>query len=258
MTYSSPSRTAVVDTWDESEPKLGSVIAIEAHSLPNRSSCSSLATDAIAASPRPWRGIDSTIATSPQQASMIDSTEDMLVPLRFPGPSFPESRRTPRAPVPPSPPSFIPSIRAASMSSSFIDSPWGASMASYLREIGRKISVDTWWAWLTSIANFFGTSRLIAISSWPPSAPRRDWPHAFRSPTAGARCGARSCQHHPFHHTGRSQIAVPPLDRVLLDVAVPTEQLDAVAADLHAVLGGEPTGEGDLARERTALFGPRR
>ena len=40
MTYSSPSSTAVVDTAAESEPKLGSVIAIAAQtSLPSRSSC---------------------------------------------------------------------------------------------------------------------------------------------------------------------------------------------------------------------------
>ena len=33
-THSSPSRTAVVVTAAESEPKLGSVMAIEAHTLP--------------------------------------------------------------------------------------------------------------------------------------------------------------------------------------------------------------------------------
>ena len=110
----------MVDTAAESDPKPGSVIAIDAHSLPKRASCSSSATEAIAASPRPWRGIESTIATSPQHASMIESTDDMLVPLRLPFFSSSDvSRRTPRAPVPPSPPSFMPSMTDASMSSSF-------------------------------------------------------------------------------------------------------------------------------------------
>src|SRR5574340_1512801 len=47
ITYSSPSRVAVVDTAAESEPKLGSVIAIAAHTLPSRLSCSSVATPEI-------------------------------------------------------------------------------------------------------------------------------------------------------------------------------------------------------------------
>ena len=54
MTYSSPSSLAVVDTAAESEPKPGSVMAIAAHTLPSRSSCSSVATPEIAALPRPW------------------------------------------------------------------------------------------------------------------------------------------------------------------------------------------------------------
>ncbi len=53
MTYSSPSRVAVVDTAAESEPKLGSVIAIAAQTPENFSSCSGVATAEIAALPRP-------------------------------------------------------------------------------------------------------------------------------------------------------------------------------------------------------------
>ena len=53
MTYSSPSSVAVVLTAAESEPKLGSVIAIDAQTSLNFSSCSGLATAAIAAFPRP-------------------------------------------------------------------------------------------------------------------------------------------------------------------------------------------------------------
>ena len=54
ITYSSPSRVAVVDTAAESDPKPGSVMAIAAHTLPRRCSCSSLATAEIAALPSPW------------------------------------------------------------------------------------------------------------------------------------------------------------------------------------------------------------
>ena len=81
MTYSSPSSTAVVDTAAESEPKPGSVMAIAAHTLPSRSSCSSVATPEIAALPRPWHGTDSISATSPQLISITLSTADMLPPL---------------------------------------------------------------------------------------------------------------------------------------------------------------------------------
>ena len=46
---------------------------------------------------------------------------------------------------------------------------YSCSAWSYLREIGRKISVDTWCAWLTSMPNFFGISRLIAHTNTTPS-----------------------------------------------------------------------------------------
>ena len=54
ITYSSPSTLAVVETAAESDPKLGSVIAIAAQTFPSRASCSSVATPEIAALPRPW------------------------------------------------------------------------------------------------------------------------------------------------------------------------------------------------------------
>jgi len=82
ITYSSPSSTAVVDTAAESEPNPGSVMAIAAHtSLPRRSSCSGVATEEMAALPRPWRGTDSSSATSPQLISRAFSNADMLAPL---------------------------------------------------------------------------------------------------------------------------------------------------------------------------------
>src|SRR5690606_31684910 len=74
MTYSSPSRTAVVEMAAESEPKDGSVIAIDAQVPLNRSSCSSLATEAIAELPRPWRGIESSRPVSPQHISATEVT----------------------------------------------------------------------------------------------------------------------------------------------------------------------------------------
>src|SRR5690242_13956994 len=60
-----------------------------------------------------------------------------------------------------------------------------------------------------------------------------------------------------FHQADGSQIAIPPLHRVLLDEAVTTEQLDAVGADLHAVLRRQSAGQRDLAREVEALLGAR-
>ena len=110
-----------------SEPVSGSVIAIEAHSRPNRSCCSASPTDAIAELPSPWRGSESSRPTSPQHISAMDITEARLVPLRTP-PSPPaassrsspdSSRRTPEAPAPElAPDSESPSIMAASRSSS--------------------------------------------------------------------------------------------------------------------------------------------
>src|SRR5690554_8139514 len=72
----------------ESEPVSGSVMAIAAHLLPNRFSCSSLATAAIAALPKPWRGKVKDKPTSPQQSSCKLNTVDMLVPLIMPSPVF--------------------------------------------------------------------------------------------------------------------------------------------------------------------------
>ena len=104
----------------ESEPASGSVIAIAAHLPPYCSSCASVATEAIAELPSPWRGIESSRPTSPQQSSMMPSTVERLEPLRFSPSASEASRRTPAAPAPPmSEPSFMPSISEASMSSSF-------------------------------------------------------------------------------------------------------------------------------------------
>src|SRR6202012_1386081 len=58
-----------------------------------------------------------------------------------------------------------------------------------------------------------------------------------------------------LHHARGPEVPVPALDRVLLDEAVATEQLDAVGADLHPLLGAEPAGDGRLAGEVLALVG---
>ena len=61
-----------------------------------------------------------------------------------------------------------------------------------------------------------------------------------------------------FHQADRSQVAIPAFDRVLLDVPVAAEQLHAVAADLHAVLGAQLPGQRRLAGEGSALLGAAR
>jgi hypothetical protein len=102
----------------ESEPHDGSVIAIAAHSPENFLSCSSVATEPIAALPRPWRGIDSSRPTSPQHISIVPRTTFRLAPLRLPFSFSSLDRRTPAAPAPPSPEELSPSRSAANMSSS--------------------------------------------------------------------------------------------------------------------------------------------
>src|SRR3954468_24071310 len=182
--------------FPESEPVLGSVIAIAAQVPANRSSCSSLATEAIAELPSPWRGIDSSRPTSPQHISMMESTEARLAPFRLPffSSGF-SSRRTPAAPAPPvAPDSEMPSIIAASMSSSL---GYSCSASSYLREIGRSMFIATWWAWSTSGRIFLGVSRLIMVDS-----PNRQGPQA------------PSDQDCSFHQADGSQVAVPPLHGV--------------------------------------------
>jgi hypothetical protein len=117
-TYSSPSGTAVVRIAAESEPASGSVIAIAAQRPANLARCSSSATAAIAELPRPWRGIESSRPTSPRESSITPIAVAMAVPLRLPS-AEPFARLTPAAPAPVPMPSSIPSISAASMSSSF-------------------------------------------------------------------------------------------------------------------------------------------
>ena len=105
----------------ESEPVLGSVMAIAAHVPAYRSCCSGVATDAMAELPRPWRGMESNSPVSPQHISAMDRAEARLAPLRTPPESSSaSSRRTPDAPAPSADPdSESPSIMAASRSSSW-------------------------------------------------------------------------------------------------------------------------------------------
>ncbi len=121
MTYSSPSSRAVVEMLAESDPVLGSVMAIAAHVPAYRSCCSGVATEAMAELPRPWRGMESSRPVSPQHISATDMTDARLAPLRTPpvASGSRSSRRTPAAPAPSAEPdSERPSIIAASMSSS--------------------------------------------------------------------------------------------------------------------------------------------
>src|SRR5690348_4644553 len=155
----------------ESDPVSGSVMAIAAHFPLYRASCSSDATDAIAALPRPWRGIDNSRPASPQHISIVPRTRD-----RFAVDALPDERRTPPAPAPP-PDALRPSRRDASVSNSlgYVCSAW-----SYLRELGRRNAIAAWRAWSTRVVSFRGTSRLITPAPRLPSRP----PHAGRGTTA--------------------------------------------------------------------------
>ena len=149
-TYSSPSSSAVVRIAAESEPASGSVIAIAAHLPPKRSSCSSLATDGD-------RGVAEALARHRQQqadvapAHLHDAEHGRRGWCRCGCRSLVvaslASRRTPAGAgaAELAAARSCPSISAASMSSSF---GYACSAWSYLREIGRSISVATWWAWL--------------------------------------------------------------------------------------------------------------
>ena len=55
----------------------------------------------------------------------------------------------------------------------------------------------------------------------------------------------------------RAQIAVPAFDGVFLGEAMTSEQLNAVEADLHALVGGNSLGQCGLSRKGQALFGAR-
>src|SRR5690349_23426889 len=109
--------------------------------------------------------------------------------------------------------------------------------------------IATWCAWPISGRNFFGVSRLIIERG----------PLGGVSGVSGARAAGSSVgcsdEHPTFHEPDGPEVAVPPLDRVLLDEAVSAEQLHAVVADLHAPLGAQPAGQRHLAGERLALGG---
>ena len=120
------SSLAVVRIAAESEPASGSVMAIAAHLPPKRSSCSSLATAAIAAWPRPWRGMASSRPTSPQHISIRPTRLAMLVPLRFPPSPLRVADDEPLVPTAPAPAPLRPppSLRP-SMARRACRAPWG-------------------------------------------------------------------------------------------------------------------------------------
>src|SRR5207302_6753557 len=119
-------------------------------------------------------------------------------------------RRTPAAPAPLSPEEFSPSSTAANMSNS---DGYACSARSYFREMGRSTCIAACRAWLISAPACFGGSRLIIRSL--------------------------SEQDDAFEHTDGAQVAVPALDRMLLDEAVPAEQLHARVADPHSLVRGQ-------------------
>src|SRR5262245_40700398 len=202
----------------ESEPASGSVIAIAAQRPLKRRRCSSFATAAIAALPRPWRGIVSARPTSPQHSSVSPSTVDMFVPLRTPPPWALRSCLSFAAPAPPPrSPSFMPSITDASMSSS---TGYSCSARSYLREMGRNTSVATNRACSTSAESLRGISS--CMCSLPPLGATAVVIFALN-------------QHAAFHRGERHQVAIPALHGVVFDETMPAEQLHAIGADFHAL-----------------------
>src|SRR5699024_8012677 len=81
------------------------------------------------------------------------------------------------------------------------------------------------------------------------------WFVVLRSGWWGGDDGSWSQDHHSLCHADGTEVAVPALDGVVLGEAVATEELDAVEADLHALLGGELAGERGLPGEGHALLG---
>src|SRR5699024_9823372 len=81
------------------------------------------------------------------------------------------------------------------------------------------------------------------------------WFVVLRSGWWGGDDGSWSQDHHSLCHADGTEVAVPALDGVVLGEAVATEELDAVEADLHALLGGALAGERGLPGEGHALLG---
>ena len=104
---------------------------------------------------------------------------------------------------------------------------YSCSARSYLREIGRSMFIATWWAWPGQRPELL---RVVQVDG-----------HQTSTAPSMTPIGP--------------EVAVPPLHRVLLDEAVATEQLDAVEADLHALVGAGLAGQRDLLGEVLARGG---
>src|SRR5690606_40021664 len=122
----------------------------------------------------------------------------MLVPLRTPA-SEPCLRLSSPAPAPTPPEAFMPSMAAASRSSSL---GYECSARSYLRDMGRKTWAATCCAWSIRGFSFLGTSRFIMLSS--------------------------SNVERAFNQRNGAHMPVPKLNWVLLHEAVLTQELNAI------------------------------
>ena len=109
-----------------------------------------------------------------------------------------------------------------------------------MRAIGRIISAAPWCALSITACSLRGSSRLIAMIG------------------LSLRLDDDLDDDNALGDADGPQVAVPALDGVLLGEAVAAEQLHAVQADLHALVGAEPLGQRGFAGEREALLGPRR
>src|ERR1700751_2048809 len=104
---------------------------------------------------------------------------------------------------------------------------------SYLRAIGRIISAAPWCALSITACNLRGSSKLIAMIG-----------------LSVVKLDEDLDNYDALSDADGPQVAVPALDGVLLRVAVAAEQLHAVQADLHALVGTEPLGQRGFASER--------
>src|SRR4029079_18906559 len=97
--------------------------------------------------------------------------------------------------------------------------------------------IASWCAWSRSGRSFFGSSSEITT-----------YLHGRGPEERAERASRRASDQHPaFHDRDGPEVPVPALDRVVLYEAVAPQELDAVRADLHALVGAQLPCQGDLA-----------
>ena len=171
--------------------------------------------------PSPCRGIDSSSPTSPQHISAIDITEARLAPFLHAGRLLLRLLVT----------SYAGGARALGR----------AGLGEPVDHRGEHVEL-------------LGVRVLGAVVL---AGDRSQHVHGDLVRLVAQRAGTSSGRRGGSHQTSTLpsitpialQVAVPPLHRVLLDVAVAAEQLHAVEADPHPLVGAELARERDLAGE---------